>query len=274
MPLSFFLKPAEKSAALGDIYPSYRSCAGKIKASPWTLAAPSYVWPDTVAANCRLLEGLFPEVGILLFETESSLEYTDSDLPPWLSDLDLRYHVHLPLDLPWGKGFDAAFSKIEKLAAKVAFLSPRAFVLHPPPERSLVAETALRWRKLGLDPEILLLENTRECGALQTLEYASALGLGLCLDLGHLLAYEQFSPAGEAFWDRVRMLHVSAPEGPGQSGHLCLSRLDAPGRDLLRSMLARIRRDTVITLELFNEPDLFTSVDVLSAWSREWGFVR
>ncbi|MDY7001952.1 MAG: cobamide remodeling phosphodiesterase CbiR, partial [Thermodesulfobacteriota bacterium] len=250
------------------------SCAEKIKTAPWTLAAPSYVWPDTVAANCRLLDGLFPEVGILFFETEKSLEYTDKDLPPWLSDLDLRYHVHLPLDLPWDRGFDAAFSKIEKLMAKVEFLSPRAFVLHPPPERSLLTKTASRWRKLGLDPEILLLENTRECGHLEIMDSVLDLGLGVCLDLGHLLAYEQLSPEGEAFWDRVGMLHLSAPKGIGQSGHLCLSSLSGPGRDLLRSMLARTGRDAVITLELFNEPDLLSSVDVLWSWFKEWGFAR
>jgi len=273
MPVPLFMKTPEKSAA-NDTYPSYRRYAGKIKAAPWTLAAPSYVWPDTVAVNCRLLDGVFPEVGIMLFETESSLEYTDKDLPPWLADLNLRYHVHLPLDLPWDKSFDAAFSKIEELVAKVAFLSPHAFVLHPPPKESLLAEVASRWRKLGLAPEILLLENTRECGHLEIQDLVLDLGLGLCLDLGHVLAYEQLSPDKEAAWDRVKMLHLSAPQGPGQSGHLCLSRLDEPGGDLLRSMLSRIGKDTVITLELFNEPDLFTSLDVLSAWFREWGFTR
>jgi hypothetical protein len=68
------------------------------------LAAPSCVIPDRVGPNCRALSPLVGEVALMLLETAGCLDYDQRDLPADLPTLNLAYHAHLPLDLPWSDG--------------------------------------------------------------------------------------------------------------------------------------------------------------------------
>ena len=98
------------------------------------LAAPSFVIPAGVAENARFLAGKVDEVGLCLFETSACLNYGPQDLPPDLAALPLRWHAHLPVDLPWPQKSTAAQSAYPARTAatlarqvlkKAAFLEPR-----------------------------------------------------------------------------------------------------------------------------------------------------
>lgn len=253
--------------------PSYRQILGQVKGCPHSLAAPSWVWPGTVADNCRKLAAIFPEVSLLFLEAEACLAYDRKDLPPDLADLPLKWHVHLPIDLDWTQGAIAAMETVEALAHKTAFLSPWCFVLHPPPggsekRRDLLAEIARLWRGAGRDPRDLLLENTRDSGPTEIMALSRDLGFGLCLDLGHIMAYEQALPALRELAGQVRMLHLSAP-GP-KAEHLPLTRLSPAGKGLLRELVEAAGRDAVLTLEIFEPQGLFDSVGWLTGAMEEW----
>jgi len=85
--------------------PSLSRCSGmKPRFSLQNTAAPLFLWPDTAAENCARLASMVSEVGLLFLETRSRLEDTHDDLPLSLAKSGLRYHVHLPLDLPWVDG--------------------------------------------------------------------------------------------------------------------------------------------------------------------------
>ena len=124
----------------------------------FTIAAPSFVIPAGVVENSRFLADYFPEICLLFFETEACLKYTDSDLPPDLADLPVKWHVHLPLDLPWEQGLDVVWSKIAGLIDKTGYLAPRIYVLHPPTVPGLLVPLAGKFREAGLDPSDILLE--------------------------------------------------------------------------------------------------------------------
>lgn len=252
----------------GHAYPSYRHLAAELKGLPRGLAAPSFVLPDTVGANCRFLEGLFPEVGLCLFETASCLAYGDEDLPPDLPDLDLDYHVHLPLDLPWDQGAGAAARAALGIAQRTDFLAPRLYVLHPPGTRQELERFCGLWQDAGLDCRDLLLENIEGNDLSALLDAAGDLGLSLCLDLGHMISYEQQFLARAADWERVRLLHVYAP-GNG-SRHEALTALDPCGQGLLQSLLQRSRPETTVMLEVFGEQGLFDSAQLLTQWMDQW----
>lgn len=255
---------------------SYRQIRQQVNASPYTLAAPSWVWPGTVAENCEKLADLYPEVALLFLETESSLAYGRKDLPPELADLGLDYHLHLPIDMDWSAGAEKAFAAVDSLTNKVAFLSPKAYVLHPPAEisdpdkrRGLLADMAALWRDAGRDPGILLLENTRDAGPVELLSLQEEYGFGLCLDLGHIMAYEQALPDLPELKGRVTMLHLNAP-GP-RAEHRSLLELDEGGEALARSLIEAAGRNAVLTLEIFEPQGLFESTVWLAGKIEEWG---
>jgi hypothetical protein len=191
------------------------------------LAAPSWVRPGTLAENCAWLAGKVHEAGLLFLESRACLAYGDEDLPPWLSSLPLRWHVHLPLDLPWAAGAagageaagpERAAEICLALMDKLDFLGVRQAVLHPPLRalagtgqadeagetgeaggpgrelclRSLAVFTAA-WRKAGRDTGDLLLENLPETVTLRDwrrlAEAARLFSCSFCFDFGHFLLH-------------------------------------------------------------------------------------
>ncbi|QJB55152.1 cobamide remodeling phosphodiesterase CbiR [Pseudodesulfovibrio sp. zrk46] len=235
---------------------------------PFSIAAPSFVIPAGAADNSRFLADYFPEIGLLFFESESCLAYSDFDLPPTLATLPVSWHVHLPLDLEWHNGLDEAWRIITHLMDKAAYLSPRSWVLHPPTAPDMLVPLAARFREAGVDPATILLENVDETDLVALWPEARQGGFSTCLDLGHILAYDQ-QPVLDlpGLWDTVRMLHVYAAK-PGSGKHLGLTHLDDEGRALLRHVLEHFRGDT-LTLEVFSE-EIFPSLDLLAGWMNEW----
>ena len=245
------------------------------------IAAPSFVWPAHIAENCRRLAPLVDEVGLLFLESDACLAYTEQDLPGFLAQTGLRFHVHLPLDLPWNSGPEKVWEIVAGLRSKAAFLRPGAFVLHPPPMRNgptgdrrwnphdcpplkngvvfSHTDDCLRlfvqfWEEAGARPEELLLENTRENDLIALQPLIQSRNLGICLDLGHLLAYGQRTHLLPEIWPRVKMVHLSAPGPQGQ--HRSLRELDESGRSLLREILNRLKPGCILMIEVF-DPDGF-----------------
>ncbi|WP_428565560.1 MAG: cobamide remodeling phosphodiesterase CbiR [Solidesulfovibrio sp. DCME] len=238
-------------------------------ARSWRLAAPSCVWPETAAVNCRRLARSVDEVGLYLLELESCLAYGPDDLPQ--KDFGLRYHLHLPLDLPWRHGGDAAFFAMEGLLHKTARLSPWAMVLHPPDSLAALEAFLGALADAGGDPASVLLENTEGISPAEALDMAGAAGCGLCLDLGHMLAMGHDLPAADPeFVGKARMLHVYSPFGaegppPGRRHtHRTLSCLSPAGRDRLTWMLANLRPESVV-VEVFAPVHFMESLHVLAA---------
>jgi hypothetical protein len=233
---------------------------------PHTIAAPSFVWPERVGDNCRRLEGLVDEVGIIFFETQGCLEYTEEDLPPGLARLDLTYHVHLPLDLPWRKGPEEVHRLTEALLAKTDFLRPQGFVLHPPDREQDLREFLRLW-SLRREPGNLFLENILGNDLRAAWPAIQEAGCGICLDLGHLLAFEQerlLETPG--ILERTSMLHLYAPGPDGE--HESLAHLEKHGFRLLHRILQDLPGSSVIVLELFHPEKLSESLDIFRSWFR------
>lgn len=238
---------------------------------PWKTAGPSFVVRFPVGKNCATLAGLVDEVAVVLFETRGSLAYDETDLPPDLPDLDLSFHVHLPLDTDWSRP-EQAWSEQARLLDMTAYLSPACYVLHPPPDElmaALLPFLAERFADKGVEPGRVLLENIGGRDPLAAWGLAGELGFGACLDLGHVQAYSQQALlAAEGLWDRVAMLHVSAPREGDR--HASLEHLDQEGRNLLRLALERMRPGATLTLEIFDLDGLTRSLDLVRRWWEEW----
>jgi hypothetical protein len=241
----------------------------------WRPAAPSCVWPDTAAVNCRRLARLVPEVGLYLLETAACRAYGPGDLPRQTFGLD--YHLHLPLDLPWSLGGDTAFRLTADLLDLTGHLDPWGCVLHPPADRLALDEFLAAWTASGRGAATLLLENTETASPIEVLALARDLGCGVCLDLGHMLAMGQALPRDDpGLVEAVGMLHVYSPFGaegppPGRShAHRPLPCLSPQGRDTLLWMLGQLRPRTVV-VEVFAPVHLQESLAVLAALAETAG---
>ena len=254
--------PEKPSKAYAEAHP----LAGRI-------AAPSFVIPAGVGENARFLAGRVDEVGLCLFETRACLNYGPADLPPDLTALPLRWHAHLPTDLPWPTKSSAVHPArtAARLALAVldraAFLQPGRAVLHPPEgspqrQRRLLAGFAHHWKKHSHIP--LLLENVKHSdihGLGQ--DFLQDHGLGLCLDVGHLLGYGQKNLLFSSLPEQAALVHWSAP-GDGDR-HLPLTALTEPQLQIATALMARFASGAVHLAEIFNWKGLASSLPVLDA---------
>ena len=250
------------------------SLEGNVSAhlTPWDslprLAVPSWVIPGEIADNARFVSGRAAEVGLCFFETEACLAYGEADLPVDLAGLPLSWHVHLPVDLPWGEGGGRAAEVALRLMDKTDFLGARRAVLHLPDGlarlgarggapgsaqgelqggagaavgrvgRRAWREFTARWQDSGRAGAELLLENQIGDDPRLLLELAEEEGAGLCLDFSHWLMTSgpEVLPE-EEFLRRAALWHLNAP-GESGSGHAALTELtlsqQAWAREVLR----------------------------------------
>lgn len=249
-------------------------CAFQYTTTPWNIAAPSFVWSGRVGENCYYLENMVDEVELVFFETEFCLNYDEQDLPGDLINLDLDFHLHLPLDLPWNKGIAEVIRKISKLNAQVEYLSPHCFVLHPPADPQVFMEFYRAWKRHpDLNARTLLLENVRENNLLQIWSWIEQTDCRICLDLGHLLHYRQQAILDQKqLWNRLEMLHIYGEQHC--SKHTSLQNLSSEGQDMLKSILQIFPREKTLVVEVFTSEDLTQSLDILSKWIINWELVK
>ncbi len=239
------------------------------------IAAPSCVLPATVAENATFLAHRVEEVGLCFFETKACLEYTREDLPLELAALPLRYHVHLPVDLPWHKGGAVAAGKALALLEKIVFLKPRYAVLHPPKASSERQEVLLRaFAKVWFAA-------SRVGVLLENLDHAPLFDLppdlfveqekktknkkcifGLCLDVGHMLSFGHEEILHYPYiLKAAKLLHWSAPGMRDE--HLPLSSLTEEQCIKIRAIVPLLPRQTTHMLEIFHWDGIKSSWPIL-----------
>jgi hypothetical protein len=232
-----------------------------------TIAAPSCVIPGTAARNARFLAeraaGKIQEIALCFFETEACLAYTEDDLPEALADLPFSWHVHLPVDLPWRIGSEASADCALRLMRKVEALRPRMAVLHAPDlpaRRGLLAAFADLWHARCAIP--LLLENIDSCDLVDVTPLIVDAEFGVCLDLGHMLAYgQQHIVDIPELTSRVQLAHWSAPGGADR--HLPLTRLTEEEKSLVQAAAAKLPGTAVHLLEIFDWNGVEESLTIL-----------
>lgn len=240
--------------------------------SPLPVAVPSWVFPGSMAANGAFVRGRVAEMGLCCFETAPSLA-PDPDEVAALAALarpaegggpaPLALHLHLPADLPWDEGGGATGEVAVAVMKAFAAVRPRFGVLHPPGGEGAAARLeafARVWRE-ALPMAALLLENTRDQDLLALEPWITASGCGVCLDVGHVLAFGQ-----EALLDRpelmarVALTHWSAP-GRGDE-HRPLTELTPAQRAVARVAGARTGRARPL-IEVFDWAGIEASLPVL-----------
>lgn len=224
------------------------------------LSAPSYVLPASIEENALFLKDYVKNIYLALFEISTCLAYRQKDIPFSLTKLGLDYHVHFPLDLTWENKEKVSLDLLQ-LVEKVAFLKPKAFVLHPPFQPKNLYFFSQKWLEKGFSPRALCIENIKGRDLAKFWGIIRDFNLGVCLDIGHLLAYEQENIlALPKFWDQVEVIHLYGQEIKGK--HTSLLDLPKQGWSLLKEALSRLEQKLLV-LEVFNKKDFLDSYNLL-----------
>jgi sugar phosphate isomerase/epimerase len=250
---------------------------------PFRLGTTSYIIPADMITNVERLSLLVDDIELLFFEAESDLPDADAvaRLAVLASNSHLSYTIHLPLTCPLG----AADSRVREQAVRAcrrivsltAPLAPFAYVLHLSGEPSdFKQERAIvEWqRRVTASLEALLSDGLApRAVSIENLDYpfsiaapvVAHLGLSLCMDVGHLLKRGDSLIAHlDRYLPETRVVHL---HGVHQGrDHRDLSMLST---DVLYSLYEYLTKHSddmrVLTLEVFNQPDLIASLCVMEA---------
>jgi sugar phosphate isomerase/epimerase len=248
---------------------------------PFRLGATSYVRRDALLPNVRLVAKCVDDIELVLFEMTDLPDASVIEELCAIAEQDaVSYTVHLPLDLRLGSCGEPERERSVCSCAQIASLSaplkPVAYIVHLNEEPGSGEENTQTW--LGaLDRSIGELLDTGIASrdlCVETLSYPLAevegviesRDLSVCIDVGHLLTNDlPIDECVDEFGVRTRVMHLHGV-ADGRD-HRDIGHLSAP---LLSTLLARIDSSwpalDVLTLEVFRESDLISSLSIMEGF--------
>jgi sugar phosphate isomerase/epimerase len=248
---------------------------------PFRLATTSFIYPADWVENTRLIGPYIDEIELLFFESRLNGSLPSAEAIRNLADiggrLKTRFNIHLPTDIVPGSVDPAenrrAIETLLRIRSLTEPLSPTSYTLHVEPEWSPAKETDVTaWQERLQNTLLSLVEGgfpARQL-ALETLHFPfewvapviQRLGLGVCLDIGHLLVDAQpVIPLLSRYRDRLPIIHLHGVDG--EKDHLSIDHLPTAE---LTAILSRLRRYTgTLSLEVFSFSDLKASLETLAA---------
>ncbi len=249
------------------------------------LGTTSYIIPADILPNVEFLAPQVDDVQLVLFETD---EY-GSNLPDaavrqrllqLAADHGLTYTVHLPLDLAFGSDGEAlhlSLVKARRVIEATQDLNPVAYTLHLD-GRPLLAdggcepEQVAAWQANACraletvsgwvsDPALLCIENLERWDPEAFTPVLARVPVSRTIDVGHLwLQGVDPMPHLRRWGPRTRVVHLHGIDG---RDHKSLAHVAAAEvRPIVRWLETEF--SGVLTLEVFNEPDLQSSLAVLN----------
>ncbi len=242
------------------------------------IGSTSYVYPADVLTNVRRLAGMVMDVELVVFEVrDPARDLPDaaaiSELRRIATDHAMTYTVHLPLDLRLAhrdraSSVEAATRVIERTLE----LDPYGFIVHLEDGNRDGIDDPRAWLEHSLCSLELLADVVGDHGrvCVENLEIhppelvdevLANLPVSCCVDVGHLwVTGRPDVPSLKRWLPRTRVVHL---HGVGERDHLSLDLTPASRLDPITGLLLGF--DGVVTLEVFNERDLLTSLRAFEA---------
>ncbi|MCC6147695.1 MAG: sugar phosphate isomerase/epimerase [Anaerolineaceae bacterium] len=251
----------------------------------YRLGTTSYILPDDLIPNVRFLTGKVQDVELILFDIQGGPSNlpdaaTVEELGRLAEEHNLTYTVHLPLDLRLdenGGSDHISLRQAQRVIECTRPLHPWAYVAHL--DRSALPalfdlQNQAQWVKQAAralectagwieDPVSLAVENLEGYPPEVNLPVLELVPASLCIDIGHLWRDGHAAPPYlDLYLERARVVHL---HGVGERDHASL--VHTPPDVLRRTLdcLAARRYTGVLTLEVFNQADLESSLAVLQA---------
>ena len=258
---------------------------------PWRLGTTSYILPADLSANVRFLGPIVDNVELLLFESEEfGSNIPEPGVVAELADLaaehDLTYTIHLPIHVrpgsPRASERTLAVDTWNRVLERTEPLKPFGYVLHLEADRpgAVPSSDIPAWLD-NLDRSLEVWMGTGQIQpdfiCVETLGYPFDLvwplvqrrGLAVTLDIGHIwiMGFDA-EAAVQTLLPHARIVHLHGVDGVGGEDHQGLEVTDP---DLLRPFLTSLFRQPgqrVVTLEVFCQEHLESSLEVLELFRR------
>ncbi len=259
-------------------------------AYPFTLSAPSYIYPESLVPNVKLLAPYTDEIEVLLFESAADSLPTEDEIKTLAmiaEQFDLTYNVHLPTDISLTDNDPSVRQQAVKILQSVihltAPLSPSTYTVHLPYDEPSRAEADVKkWQEIAYNSMEQLL-NSQSLPArnfsVETLNYPfewadkiiNDFDFSVCIDLGHLILYEtDVQAVVDQYAEMTSIIHLHGVEN-GRD-HIALNRLSKTHADLVREILTSFRG--VVSLEVFSYHHLAESLTFLEKCLKTVGFTH
>ncbi len=250
---------------------------------PFRLGTTSYIIPDDILPNIHFLKDKVKDVELVLFDVDSFCNIPTAgqiaELDAIAKAYDLSFTVHLPLDLKFSEvngQADVSIRKAQRVIESCLALAPQAFVLHldshairlTPSETE--SDTWIRHCVQSLrqllpsvpDPALLAVENLESYPPALNHAVLEQVPASECIDIGHLWLQRIDVPAYLS--ERIRRTRVIHLHGIGTRDHQSLTQTPLAQIKAAIEKLIALDYRGVVTLEIFSEADLFSSLEVLS----------
>lgn len=250
---------------------------------PFLFGTTSYIIPDDIIPNVRMLSGIVDDIELVLFESpDGSNIPTVSDIRELKSiadDNDCGFTVHLPTGRKAGsaekKESDLFVDDAKKIINRCSLLQPGAWIVHLEgieKNASKAEVTAWELRCFGVIEELCGEVETPSRLAIENLGYpwywhlyiAAQTGVSLCCDIGHLWLYypECWKEYAASMIPQTSVIHLHGVTGG--KDHISLARNDTCQLFDFIGMLVKTQYKGIITLEVFNQIDFDESREVFS----------
>lgn len=266
---------------------------------PFKMGCTSYIFPADIIPNVKQLANWVDDIELLFYEWSEKKPSLTADLCQVLNELakehGISYTIHLPiyyaLNDSTQKNSREYLIKIIDILTHTAELNPYAYILHLEGIHFASSVNEIKqWRattrwlceELASSPAVKASLTQASINAptksdiykkicIENLDYplswhtklASEFGFSLCLDIGHLWKYQpdEWFQLLQTALPETRVIHLHGEKE--QRDHISLRKSD-PIR--LRNLLDEIIHcyNHVLTLEVFNEKDLFESLTMVN----------
>ncbi len=247
------------------------------------LGTTSYILPDDILPNVRYLADKVEDIELILFEADekSAGNLPTPDVISELTDLaakhNLTYTVHLPLDLRLGADSDqrrASLAKARRVMDLTHDLKPWAYVIHLNAEDTVdykdwverVSQALRLAAEWAGGEELLAVENLEGYQLDFNQPVVERIGVSRCVDIGHLwLDGHDALPYLQMALPRTRVIHL---HGIGTRDHQSLNHMEDSQVRTVLECLVRQNYSGIVTLEVFNQEDLISSLQVVKRLMR------
>lgn len=264
-----------------------------IRDLPFRIGTTSYIIPADILPNVRFLSGQVLDIELVLFELDDGANNLPSsevraELTQIASQAGMSYTIHLPLDLRLGADGDEqsiSLVKAKRVIQATRQLDPWAYVLHLDgiqARESADTGVLTAWqdqaaRALEIvsgwagNPALLAVENLDGYPPGFNAPVLDRIPVSQCIDVGHLWK-DSGDPVAylKSCLPRSRVVHL---HGVSQRDHQSLAHVPTNNLDAVNHTLLTTPFTGVVTLEIFSQEDLATSLNALQDSLRRLGAV-